>query len=465
MKQLVQDPASYRDPSGHVYRSGDRIFRTVNKFGVNAFEKVRTSGILDRLTDQGLLLPGLDVTASDVPRPPGAVYLLEHPRIPFISYPYEWSFSLYKAAALHHLDLHLAALDGGFTLSDASAYNIQFLGTRPIFIDHLSLVPYKEGMMWEGHRQFCCQFLNPLILWSRLGVAPGPWIRGSGEGVLPGDLARLLAIRHHLSWTVLTHVVGQSFLDTWGATRSSPQSSPRRPMSRNAILGIISGLRRYIERLPSSITPSTWTDYASNTSYNEEDYLSKRGLVEDMVRKVRPQLLFDVGCNSGNYSDVALGAGAESVVGFDSDFGSLELAIQRFRGSDQQVLPLWMDLANPSPSQGWAEHERMGLRERGPGDALIALAIVHHLAIGRNIPLAGIVEWLMSLAPQGVVEFPQKTDPMVQRLLMNRVDVFSDYTEEHFLKCLTLRAKITGMVRLKSNERLLVWYSAAEGRQ
>jgi hypothetical protein len=206
---------SFRDPSGHVYQGDGRVFRTVNSCFASDFEYVRSSGILEKLTNAGLLLPLTVVpegTDLIVGMETETKYVLETPKLPFISYPYEWPFSALKAAALLHLEIHLSALEEGVTLSDASAYNIQFQGPRPIFIDHLSFRPYRKGEMWFGHRQFCEQFLNPLLLQSYFGLSHNAWYRGTQEGIPANEINRLLRWRHFMNPNVCMHIVMQSFL-------------------------------------------------------------------------------------------------------------------------------------------------------------------------------------------------------------------------------------------------------------
>jgi ribosomal protein L11 methylase PrmA len=452
------DAGSFRDPGGRVFTHGGRIYRAVFPANGSAYADAQAAGLYGRLADRNLLLSANEVAAGSVPAPDGAVHVLEHPRIPFISYPYEWSFALHRAAALHHLDTHLAALDSGFTLSDASAYNIQFRGTRPVFIDHLSLRPYREGELWFGHRQFCMQFLNPLLMWSRLRVAPNSWFRGSLEGIAPEDLAPLLPLREKLSWTVLTHVVAQASLQRRQIAAGSADSAKKATLSQNALLGMLTGLRRYIEKLRPAHDQTVWADYAGQTSYNTDEVSAKRAFVAKMTAAEKPPLLFDLGCNTGDYSEVALEAGAGSVVGFDFDHATLDRAYARFNKNSRPFLPLWMDAANPSPSQGWAQAERRGLHERASADALVALAFIHHIAIGRNVPLPSAVDWIMSLAPAGIIEFPSKADPMVKRLLAQREDIFPDYTEDAFLEAVRARGRVVESRRVSENGRLLVWY-------
>ncbi len=456
----IADAGSFRDPAGRVFVSEGRILRTVMPQSAAAYEGARDSGLLARLIGTGLMVGAEEVDpaalAQDAPAPS---YLLEHPRIPFVSYPYEWSFPLHKKAALHHLDVHLEALEAGFTLSDASAYNIQFVGTRPVFIDHLSLRRYQEGEIWAGHRQFCMQFLNPLLCRALLGIQPNAWFRGSLEGIAPEELAPLLKLRHKLSFTVATHVSAQAALQR-ASVRSGKTAGHLRSgrLPRHALVGMLGGLRRYIASLEPKAEASVWGNYAEDNSYADAEAAAKRRFVGEMVAATRPGLLLDLGCNSGDYSSAALEAGAGRVIGFDYDHGALERAFARFDAAGAEVLPLWLDAANPSPSQGWGQAERQGLAERARADALIALAFIHHIAIGRNVPLDMALDWLLAMAPVGVIEFPPKRDPMVQRLLGQRDDIFPDYDEASFLALLGARARLVRAEHLSEGGRLLVWY-------
>ena len=457
----VVDPGSFRDPGGRIFIDAGRIFRSVTSSSAPAYESARDSGLFGALAARGLLVdtqerdPALLAPVASQP-----AYLLEHPRIPFISYPYEWCFSLLKKAALHHLDVQLAALDQGFTLSDATAYNVQFVGTRPIFIDHLSLCPYQEGEIWRAHRQFGMQFLNPLIMWAKLGIAPNSWFRGSLEGIAPEDLSRLLSWKDSLSFTVLSHVTGQAVLQRRANSgRISTGRNGREPfLSRQAFKATLLGLRNFIEKLSVPKQQTVWAEYAQDNSYQQDEASRKHAFVRTMALSAKPRTLFDLGCNSGDYSQTCIEAGAEYVVGFDFDFGALEAAVARSKAKNLPFLPLWLDATNPSPSQGWAQGERKGLSERADADAVVALAFVHHLAIARNVPLDMVIAWIMDMAPVGVIEFPPKSDPMVQQLLENRPDIFPAYTEENFLAEVRRRGRIVESEHLTPGGRLLVHY-------
>lgn len=455
----VLDPGSFRDPDGRVFRIGEKVFRSVTGSAARNFARAEEAGVMRKLVDRGQLVDFTDVTeqASKVGIEQADV-LLSHPQIPFISYPYEWSFSLHKAAALAHLDLHLELLSEDFTLVDATAYNMQFDGTRPVHIDHLSIRPYEDGEIWAAHRQFCMQFLNPLLMWSMLDLQPNHWFRGSLEGIAPEDLAKLVPLRKRLNWIVLTHVIAQATLQNRSVQSTTGSSRYREArLPRSSFEGMLRGLRGAIAKMEVPSHKTVWGEYANNTSYAAPEAEAKHDLVKEAVAAIKPGLLYDIGCNTGDYSKSALEAGAGKVIGFDFDHGALEIAFKRAQLEQLDLLPLWLDAANPSPSQGWGEAERMGLSKRAKPDALLALAFIHHIAIGRNVPLDMAVDWLVSLAPAGVIEFPHKEDPMVQLLLSQRPDIFPDYHNDTFANLLSQRAQIVKAVDVLPT-RTLYWF-------
>jgi len=458
MTAAVADPGSFRDPAGQVYRLGSRVLRKVGAKAATHYEAARDRGILRKYSDRGLLVDSKEVDAgligvSDNSRH----YVLEHPVIPFISYPYEWSFALLKEAALFHLRLQHDLLLDGFTLSDASAYNVQFLGNRPIYIDVTSIRRYEEGSYWLAHNQFCEQFLNPLLLRAYCGVPHNDWFRGRLEGISSIELSRLLPARKKLSFRVLSHVVGPSRLQA-RRERKHASVAVRKPLPQAAYAGLINHLLRWIESLEPEVAGSYWQNYEAFHSYSDREEASKRDFVDRFVSETLPDTVWDLGCNTGAYSKIALGAGAKKVVGFDSDHGALDRAYRRSCSERLDFLPLYFDGANPSPDQGWSQTERMGLSRRRNADALLALAFIHHISIPRNVPLDSAVQWLVGLAPRGVIEFVQKDDPTVREMLALREDVFDYYDEPSFLKALNARARIVSTRKNSENGRLLVAY-------
>jgi len=454
------DAGSFRDPSGRVVRHDSRIMRAIFEPGAAAYEAARDAGVLAKAIDRGSLLPADPIDAKGLERlAPGALHWVEHPMLEFVSYPYEWTFSALKSAALLQLDFQMQLLADGFTLSDATAYNIQFRGTKPVFIDHLSIIPYEEGSAWTGQRQFGMQFLNPLFLWAKRGIAPHAWFRGSVEGIEPEELVKLLGWRDKLSFTVLAHIIGPAMVARRRVDAGLDLKPPREArLTKSRLVAMLQSLRDYVAGLSLKSEKTVWDDYADHNSYDAQKREAKHLFVGESVAKVAPNKLFDIGCNSGDFSQTALDHGAKYVVGFDFDFGALERAFSRFDKANALVQPLWLDATNPSPSQGWAGSERASLQDRADADMMLALAVIHHLAIGKNVPLDMAVDWLMGLAPAGVIEFPSKADPMVQQLLRHRADIFPNYTEEAFLAHVASRGAIVRQDRLGETGRLIVSY-------
>ena len=455
---------SFRDPSGCVYIKNGRVFRTVMPCAAEDFKFVEASGLINSLEKDGLLVQSeivdpkiLGESAS------GAHCVLEHPPLPFISYPYEWSFSMLKAAGLAHLNIHLKALEYGVTLSDASAYNIQFVGSKPIFIDRLSFRQYRDGEFWLGHKQFSEQFINPLLLRTLFGIPHNAWYRGTQEGITSQDLVSLLPWWRKLSMTLFKHVVLPATLQKRTSNRMVTEQAKLHKQHKlpvSSFSKMLIQLKDWIERLePLNTGKTVWGDYAKSHSYSSDEVREKQAFIAKFVEAVQPQLVWDLGCNTGDYSAVALKTGAKVVIGFDFDQRALELAFLRAKEEHLTFLPLFFDAANPSPNQGWAEMERPGMKARASANAILALAFVHHLAISRNIPLPNLIKWLTGLAPQGVIEFIPKSDPMVQQLLSLREDIFDDYSEERFLFYLSQSSKIVESKVVSDSGRRLIWYT------
>jgi len=456
---MSADPSSYRDPSGHVHIEQNRVFRTVTPFGSEEYRAVRDSGALSSLVQRRMLVEAQEIKDAPLRGIGKDDLVLEHPRLPIISYPYEWPFEALKAAALLHLDIQLELLDKNIALSDASAFNIQFQGGKPVFIDYLSFRRYRKNEIWLAHRQFCEQFLNPLVLEAVLGVPFQAWYRGQPEGIPAREVAKVLKFRHKLSPVILSHVVLHARLQekTDDALAETAGESKKRGLPKPRFRAILLQLRRYIEKLTSRAAKDTaWVNYATENTYESDESAAKLRFVERFVGKVRPTLLVDLGCNTGTYSATAIASGAELVVGLDNDHGALHSAFALAREQQLNFLPLYQDLANPTPALGWNEAERPGLGERLAGaNGVLALAFVHHLAIARNIPLVQIVEKICHLAREGVIEFIPKDDPTIQKMLLLRDDVFSGYTVERFTNALAENAEIIERQVISSSGREL----------
>ncbi len=464
--ELRRAPGSFRDPSGYVFDTGDAIWRSINPVALPAFNDLWDRGVFRALTERGLLIDVERVELnSDIrnrlrgPRGETPACVIRHPRVPFYSYPYEWTFSQLKEAALSHLALQVAAFDLGVTLSDATPYNMQAVDGRMQLVDVLSLRPYQNGEVWVGYNQFCRLFLLPLLLEAWNGVPFQPLLRGALDGVRLSDAVRILPrAKRWLTLNGLMHVTLHANQEKWHAKARTASITARPKMPRTRYRAMLTELRNWVMSLQSRRQSSFWHDYAIDNSYDESSRRAKHEFIARFVSEHSVRTLWDLGGNSGDYSITAIEAGAHQAVVFDSDLDALEIAYARQRAKYPGLVPVVMDCSDPSPALGWCQSERTGLSERAHADAVIALALTHHLAIGRNIPLSSLVEWLVELAPRGVVEFVPKKDPMVARMLSLRDDVFHDYDEMNFLQYLQSVAEITGIERLETGGRIIIAY-------
>ncbi|WP_299848740.1 hypothetical protein [uncultured Roseovarius sp.] len=464
-----RDAGSFRDPNGYVFLNEGRVFRAIMPAMHQQFATIYDSGIISRLAKQGFMIACERVDADEFTlanytgaRGETAAALYEHPKVPMVSYPYEWTFSQLKAAALAHLDLQIAAFEEGYVLSDATAYNMQFVEGRPIHIDVLSIQQYEEGKPWNGYNQFCRQFLLPLLLEAWGGVSYQAMYRGSIDGIPFADALSILP-KHRLfsSLTGFLHVYlhGRSITSASSA-KFNDKTRKAAAVSKSNYLAILKQLHGFLTDLQSKKRSETyWNSYASKNSYSDDMRDTKLHFVRDWAAQVKPNLIWDIGGNTGDFSMAAIEAGAKSSIVLDSDLDSLEALFNTRTQRGAPILPLAMNLSDPSSDIGWRQSERKGLMSRANADGVIALAVIHHLVIGANLPFDEVVNWFLDLAPEGIIEFVPKRDPMVRQLLEMRPDMFPDYTEERFRELVSMRKKIVSEHVFDSNGRLLVSYS------
>ena len=445
---------SFRDPSGFVYTRDGTLYRQINTSFRETFEAFLASGLYDELVRDGLLVSheqvGLELSATR-----DAYAVIRPQRIDFISYPYEWSFGQLQDAASLTLDIQKRALARSFTLRDSSAYNIQFQAGRPVLIDTLSLEPLAEGKAWGAYKQFCEQFLLPLMLMSARDVRCGSLLRTYLEGI-PLDLgSRLLPRRTWASPSSLLHIHLHAWAQGRYAGSAVSSAAKGRTMNRKALLTLVDNLSTAVRQLSWRAAGTEWADYTTDNSYSQAASQSKRNMVVAHLRKAGARTVWDLGANTGEYSRAAREV-APMVVSFDVDPAAVERNYRRVRQEGEAgILPLLMNLANPSPSQGWAGRERLSLEARGPADAVLALALIHHLAIGHNLPLDRIAAYLARLGRVLIIEFVPKGDPQVGRLLLSRADIFPNYNKEDFEKAFARYFSIESAAPVADSERWL----------
>ena len=425
---VERDAGSFRDPSGFVFWRDGRLYRQIQRRFAAEWDAFEASPLKGRLIAAGRLLP-YEPVSLEYGRGPEAHAVIRPELIEFISYPYEWTFGELRDAALLTLDVQLDAMADGWQLKDASAYNVQFRDARPILIDSLSFEPQAKGTPWVAYRQFCEQFLAPLALIAHRDVRLAALLRVDPDGI-PLDLAsRLLPWRTRFDFGLLSHVHLHARAQRRYAAGDDDGNAARGTrISRQRLEGLIRNLRGTVARLRWEPGGTEWSDYADHTSYGDEATADKARLVDAMIHETSGSKVWDLGANTGRYSRIAADAG-KRVVAFDIDPAAAERDYRQVRTEGRtDILPLILDVANPSPGIGWAGRERRSLLDRADPDIVLALALVHHLAISRNVPLTMVLGLFADLSPWAIVEFVPKEDAMVRRLLATRRDVFADYT-------------------------------------
>ena len=452
---VERDGGSFRDPSGFVFWHDGQPYRQIQRRFAAEWDAFEASPLKSQLIGQGRLIPYESVPLERA-HGPDAHAIIRPERIEFISHPFEWTFGELRDAALLTLDAQLDALAAGWQLKDASAYNVQFRDTRPILIDSLSFEPHEDGTPWVAYRQFCEHFLAPLALIAKRDVRLAGLLRADPDGV-PLDLAsNLLPWRTRLDFGLLSHLhLHARAQRRYAANEDEGQAARGARISRSRLAGLIGNLRGTVAKLRWEPAGTEWSDYADHTSYGDTATAAKSRLVEAFVRDAPGSRAWDLGANTGRYSRIAADAG-KRVLAFDIDPAAAERNYRQIRSEGRtDILPLILDVANPSPGIGWAGRERRSLLERADPDVVLALALVHHLAISRNVPLSMVLGLFADLAPFAVVEFVPKEDAMVRHLLASRRDVFPDYTLEGFRAAAAERFDIATESPIEDSLRVL----------
>jgi len=444
--------SSFRDPSGFLFFRDGLIYRQVNTIYKENYDRLINSGLYETLVHGELLIPHDEVDV-DYARSDKAYKIIKPELISFISYPYEWCFSQFKGAALTTLKIQKKSLNFGMSLKDCSTYNIQFRKGKPVFIDTLSFEKHREGQPWVAYRQFCQHFLAPLALMSYQDIRLNQLFRVYMDGV-PLDLtSSLLPFRTRFVFSLLSHIHLHAKSQKHFADKSIDMT--RHKMSHEGFLGLIDNLESTIKKLKWQPLGTEWADYYEDTNYSSDALHHKKEIVAEFLDKINPGIVWDLGANVGMFSRIASDRGIQTI-SFDIDPAAVEKNyLECVRKGETNILPLLLDLTNPSPGIGWQNQERTSLLERGPTDAVFALALIHHLAISNNLPFDKIASFLSEICNSLIIEFVPKNDSQVQRLLSTREDIFPDYIEQvfegEFLRYFTIESS----VRIRDSERTL----------
>ncbi len=477
---ISHHPSSFRDPSSFLFTENGTLYRSVSHLYQKNYDHLIQPGLYNKLVEADLLIPHKEVAGigghdgivspyspAHVRRGNLSPYKTFNPEVvPFISYPYEWCFSQIQDAALTTLKIQKHALACNMSLKDASAYNIQFFRGKPLLIDTLSFEIYKENQPWVAYRQFCQHFLAPLSLMASRDIRLSQLMRIYIDG-LPLDLvSKLLPVSTWLKPTRLTHIHLHAKAQKRYEKSSTPVIPAQAGIQKRSLRALIDNLESAITSLQWLPANTEWSNYYEDTNYTPAVMTHKKQLVEAYITESDPRTVWDLGANNGMFSRLATAKGIETIA-FDVDPAAVEKNYRQMRNNKEtNLLPLCQDLTNPSLSIGWANEERLSLIERGPADTLLALALIHHLAISNNVPLSHIASFLSKICRFLIIEFVPKNDPQVQRLLNTREDTFHKYAQDCFEASLGDHFTILKSEKIMDTQRtlyLLVSSSVMEG--
>jgi len=453
----VLEPGSFRDWDSRVYYDGGRILRSLSEDGLADWLALSESKLFSAAVAEGKLVA--TARADEAPIA-GAAAVLEHERIPFVSYPYEWSFAMLRDAALLQLELVRRALDEDLILKDSSSYNVQWNGAQPVFIDVGSFERLRAGEPWAGYRQFCMLFLNPLLIQAYEGIDFRPLLRGSLAGITPPEARRFFSFRDLFRRGVMTNVALHARLERKHETtdRDVKAELKRAGFRKELIVANVRKLEKVVRRLEWEPGSTAWSGYGATTSYDEADAARKEAFVREVVHTRGWGLVWDIGCNEGRHSRIAA-ENARYVVALDGDAAVVDRLYRSLAAeSGRTILPLVADVTDPSPALGWQGLERQTLEGRGRPELTLCLALLHHVVISGNVPVPEFLSWLAGLGTALVIEFPTRDDPRVASLLQRKkAGAHPDYDREPFERALAERFEVERTEELAGGTRILYY--------
>lgn len=452
MKKFKIENSSFRDSSGFLFYIENELYRVINYSYKEQYDHLINSELYKKLTENNLLISHEEINNLEIDY---SYYKIIKPKkIPFVSYPYEWSFSQLKDAALLTLRIQKGAMKYGMTLKDGSAYNIQFFNGKPIFIDTLSFEMYEDGQIWKPYKQFCQHFLAPLALMSKKDIRLNLLSKTFIDGI-PLDLtAKLLPKTTFGNFGLMAHIHAHAKSQKHYENKEDTKIKER-TISKRSFEGLTDNLDSSIKKMTWKEDNTEWGNYYSDTNYSEESFEEKKKIILSTLEKITPRIVWDLGANTGIFSRLASDQGINTI-SFDIDPLAVEKNyLESLKNNEQNLLPLILDLTNPSSNIGWSNDERISFLQRGPADLVFALALVHHLAISNNVPLYKIAEFFSAISKFLIIEFIPKSDSQVKRLLTTREDIFKNYDEQNFEKEFSKFFKITSSQKLVESERTI----------
>jgi len=448
------DNSSFRDYHSLVGYDGSKIKRLLHIDYIKHYRKLIDSGLYDNLVQKKLLVAhdenksnfNVDYTIELTPQ-----------TIPFISYPYEWSFNQLKDAAILTLEINKIALEYGMILKDSSVYNVQFYGSKPIFIDTASFEIYDEGKPWSAYQQFCRHFLAPLALCSYKDLNLKQLFLSNIDGIPLALCNKLLPRSSLLNLGIFLHIwLNALGLRTKSINKSTKLSTYKQ--SKAKVIAIQEHLLSTIKKLNWKLGQSQWANYYVNTNYSKNDEIQKESIVSLWVGQLGVSTILDLGANDGRYSRL-LAKQADLVISTDYDETAIELNYLLSKKMDlNNVQTLHLDFANPAPAIGFANCERKSFLQRVDVDLILALALIHHLVITHDLPFEKLASQLAKMTRFLIIEFPQREDEKVIQISQAKPYQYKSYTHENFINSFGQYFNLKSVEVISGNNRSIYLY-------
>ncbi len=454
-------PSSYKDPDGSIVFKNNQVYRLINYSFKDSFNTFLNSGLYKDLSEAEMIISHEEVGFNEIDEAENkTIYKILKPRlIPFISYPYEWSFFQLKQAALLTLEIQLKSLEKNMWLKDANCYNVQFNGVSPIFIDTSSFEIYPENKPWIAYGQFCRHFLGPLLLHAYGKSELCSLSMSSSDGIPLNVISYSIPRSTKFNFFIFSHIHYHAKLET-RYNQDTSAKEKKLLLSKSRLTALILHLKKGIEKLELKNKSSEWSDYYDTFSYDKENFLQKQNAILSFIAHVKPSTLLDMGCNEGQFS-ILCSEKVNYIVAADADMAVINNLSRKLKiNKIKNILPLVLNLAHPSPGIGLLNKERASFNERARFDGVMALALIHHLAIGCNIPFDLIAKQFSDLSPQLIIEFIPKEDPQAQKLMITKKDIFENYSLENFISSFNLFYRVKEQYPLSNSGRILFWMEA-----
>lgn len=447
----VTIPSSYRDPAGYVFHQDGKVFRLITQEGKAAYEGLMNSGLYLALIQKNILLPHAEMPA-DFNGPLGYKIILPE-QLHFTSFAWEWSFDQLKDAALLTLEAARTALEHGMMLKDATPYNIQWHNGALRFIDTLSFEPYTEGKPWIAYRQFCECFLSPLLLMHYRKQSLHALQLAWPDGIPLQTTRALLPWKSRLSMLTWMHI----HLHAKYAAKPATSNENATQVSLAKSKQLLSSLDMLIRSLNLPDTGTTWGDYYTEAATRNDYLVQKEKIIQDWTHTLSDVTqVVDFGANNGSFS-IPLAEKGIFTIAADGDPVAINKLYKKIRTNKiRNIIPLVVDFTNPSPAMGLGNEERTSFLERiGDQNLGLCLAFIHHLCIGKNIPLQRVAEILARSCKQLIIEFVPKEDEKSALLLARKKDIYPDYHTAGFEQAFTSHFSIDKKTVIPDSSRIL----------